>query len=92
MSQVYVQACKLWGLWPTTASDAAAAGEERRMRHHHYHCERNPGGFRRLVAENLERESREQTQREAAKLEGRSDNDAGYHPPTAGSGPSFDAS
>jgi hypothetical protein len=50
-----------------SASDVAA-DEERSMRHHHYHCERNPEGFRRLVAENLERKLREQTRREAAGL------------------------
>ena len=70
-SRVYVQGLKLWGLWPKTASEVAAADEEGRVRHHHYHCERNPDGFRRLVAENLERESREQIRREAASLKGR---------------------
>lgn len=77
MSQVYVQALKLKGLWPRTASEAAAADEERRMRHHHYHCERNPDGFRRLVAENFERESREQTHREASELKRRKGKIAG---------------
>lgn len=71
LSHIYTQALKLFGLWPTPASDVAAADEERRMRHHHYHCERNPDAFTRLVAENLERESREQTCREAASLKGR---------------------
>ena len=68
VSQLYIQALKLTGLWPKAASDLAAVDEERRMRHHHYHCERNPEGFRRLVAENVERESREQTQRDAEEL------------------------
>ena len=66
--QLYVQALKLMGLWPKTPADLAAADDERRMRHHHYHCELNPEGFRRLVAENLERESREQTRREVEEL------------------------
>jgi hypothetical protein len=38
------------------------------MRHHHYHCERNPEGFLRLKQENVERESREEIQREANSL------------------------
>ena len=70
LSQIYIQALKLLGLWPKSESDEATADEERSMRHHHYHCERNPDGFRRLVAENLERESREQTRREAEGLKG----------------------
>lgn len=68
LAQVYIQALKLLGLWPKSTSDVAAADEERRMRHHHYHCERNPDGFRRLVGENLDRESRERTHRDAASL------------------------
>ena len=38
------------------------------MRHHHYHCERNPEAFERLKRENIERETRDQTLREAAGL------------------------
>jgi hypothetical protein len=77
LSQVYIQGLKLYGLWPKTPSEIEAADEERRIRHHHYHCERNPDGFRRLVVENIERETREQTHREAAriKLSGRSGGD-----------------
>lgn len=68
LSQLYIHALKLTGLWPKTAADQAADEEQLRQRHHHYHCERNPEGFRRLVAENVERESREQTMREVAEL------------------------
>lgn len=35
VSQLYIQALKLTGLWPKAASDLATADEERRMRHHH---------------------------------------------------------
>jgi hypothetical protein len=68
LSQLYVHGLKLMGLWPKTAADQATEEEQQRVRHHHYHCERNPEGFRRLVAENFERESREQTMREVEEL------------------------
>jgi hypothetical protein len=29
--------------------------KERKMKHYYYHCERNPEGFRRLVAENIQK-------------------------------------
>ena len=68
ISQIYIQALKLLGRWPKTAFELAKGEEELRMRHHHYHCERNPEGFQRLVAENFDRESREKIRREAASL------------------------
>lgn len=78
LSQLYVHALKLMGLWPKTAADRATEEEQQRVRHHHYHCERNPEGFRRLVAENFERESREQTMREVEELRRAAENkDAG---------------
>lgn len=71
LSHVYIQALKLIGAWPKTVAEIVADDEERRMRHHHYHCERNTDGFRRLLAENIEREAREQTRREAESLKDR---------------------
>jgi hypothetical protein len=68
LTRAYIEALKLLGKWPKTDSDLAKEEEERRMRHHHYHCERNPEGFRRLKQENIERESREEIQREAESL------------------------
>jgi hypothetical protein len=68
LARAYVEALKLLGKWPKTDSELANEEEERRMRHHHYHCERNPEGFLRLKQENIERESREEIQREANSL------------------------
>jgi hypothetical protein len=42
--------------------------EEEEMRHHHYHCKKNPEAFILLRNENLEREAREHTQKEAESL------------------------
>jgi hypothetical protein len=68
LCQAYIAALKLLGKWPKTDSNLAKEEEERRMRHHHYHCERNPEGFLRLKQENIDRETREEIQREAAAL------------------------
>ena len=66
--QIYIQALKLLGRWPRTNADLVKAEEELRAKHHHYHCERNPEGVRRLVAENVERETRQKTHEEAERL------------------------
>jgi len=71
VTMAYIQWMKMLGKWPKTDMEISKEEEERRMHHHHYHCERNPEGFRRLVLENLERESREQIQSEVAALKGK---------------------
>jgi len=38
----------------TTSLSRNRKEKERKMKHYYYHCERNPEGFRRLIAENLE--------------------------------------
>jgi hypothetical protein len=77
LSRAYIEFMKLKGWWPKTDKDIADVEEERRMRHHHYHCERNPEGFDRLKRENIERESREAIQREAANLKAKRHDQAG---------------
>jgi len=62
------QAMKMLGYVGRSKCEKQKDAEELRMRHHHYHCERNPEGFMRLKAENLECEAREQTYREAEEL------------------------
>lgn len=77
LSKAYVAALRLWGMWPRSVSEMAAEDEQRRMRHHHYHCEENPEGFRTLVAENMKRESEEQTRRETDELKQQLSGEAG---------------
>ena len=36
----------------------------RKMNHYYYHCERNPKGFRRLIAENFEEDEKERVKKE----------------------------
>ncbi len=38
------------------------------MRHHHYHCTKNPEGFRRLLAENIDKEAAERIRKEDEEL------------------------
>ena len=64
------RAMKMLGYVDRSEREKKKAEEELQMRHHHYHCERNPEGFLRLKAENLERDAREQLQREAEELKG----------------------
>ena len=64
----YIEALKLLGWWAKTQAGLARESEDRKMRHHHYHCQRNPEAFERLKRENIERETRDQTLREAAGL------------------------
>jgi hypothetical protein len=63
-------ACKIWGLARATASERAEAERQRKMEHYYFHCERNPKGFARLMAENLEKDMRERIQKEAAEIKG----------------------
>lgn len=51
-----------------TKREAREAEKTRKMEHYFYHCERNPGGFLRLEAENFEQEARERTRSEAEAL------------------------
>jgi|SRR5690625_4608507 len=45
--------------------------KKRRMDHYYYQCEKNPAGFQRLVAENVEAEERDRIKREADELKRR---------------------
>jgi hypothetical protein len=63
-----MQALRLTGRLPKSASQAAKEAEELRMRHHHYHCERNPEAFDRLKIENFRREETERTKQQAEEL------------------------
>jgi len=63
-----VKGLKLTGRWKKSARELQREEDEREMQQHHYHCKLNPEGFRRLLAENLEREEREQIRREADAL------------------------
>jgi hypothetical protein len=66
------QAIQKWreimGLRRPSAREAEKAEKQRKMEHYYYHCERNPIGFAGLKAENLEKEIREETRKEAANL------------------------
>jgi len=46
--------------------------KERRMKHYYYHCERNPSGFQRIVAENFEQDEQARIKREADDLRNKS--------------------
>lgn len=40
----------------------------RKMNHYYYHCERNPKGFRRLIAENFEEDEKERIKKERESI------------------------
>lgn len=68
----------LWQAWRTwrkitgrskpSRAEAERAEKDRKMRHYYYHCERNPLGFQKLMAENLREDLRQRTRHEAAEL------------------------
>lgn len=62
------QALKLIGLWKPSHRECEAREMRDRTETYYQECERNPQGFQRLKMENLERETREQIQREAREL------------------------
>jgi len=66
--KAFVQLMKLLGKWPATRREQEESERKRRMEHYFWHCERNPEGFQRLMVENLDREVRERTAREARAL------------------------
>lgn len=68
VSKAVWEALKMLGYVSRSKREKRKDEEELRMKHHHYHCERNPEGFKRLKAENFERDTREQTHREAEEL------------------------
>lgn len=47
------------------------AEKQRKMEHYYHHCELNPNGFRELVSKNFERETIEETRKEAELLKRR---------------------
>lgn len=63
-----IQALRLTGHLPKSASQHQKEAEELRMRHHHYHCERNPEAFERLKVANFHREEIERTKAESLAL------------------------
>jgi hypothetical protein len=66
--QAYRTASGLYWRVEPSPSEKEKAEKELRMRHYFHHCERNPEGFARLKIENLEREARERTLKEAEAL------------------------
>lgn len=68
----------LWQAWRTwlkvsggsrpSPQELAKAAKTRKMEHFYYHCERNPIGFARLKAENLDKEISANARKEAAAL------------------------
>jgi hypothetical protein len=72
LGKAYLKAMELLGKRKKSPRDLENEDRERRMRHYFYHCERNPEGFMRLKAENLEREERAEIRREAAMLNAKS--------------------
>jgi hypothetical protein len=60
---------KLLGHVKTFRSEEEKADKQRKMDHYFYHCERNPDGFSRLMVENLERNIKERTRKEAEVLD-----------------------
>lgn len=66
--KAFVQLMKLLGKWPEGRKKKEQSERKRRMEHYFWHCERNPEGFQRLKFENFDREERERTAIEAAKL------------------------
>jgi hypothetical protein len=59
---------KLFGKFGISEKQRKKQIEEQTIRHHHYHCERNPEGFRKLVAENYESDERERIRKEAESI------------------------
>jgi len=59
---------RILGYLKPSASQTRKNAEELQKNHHHYHCIRNPLGFERLKAENLDKELRLKTIEEAKNL------------------------
>lgn len=66
--QAFHAARKLFWRVDPSKSEKERAEKELKMRHYFYHCESNPIGFSRLLAENFEREARERIVKEASAL------------------------
>jgi len=67
--KAFVQLMKLLGKWPVSRRAQEESERKPRMEHCFWHCERNPAGFQRLKMENVDREQRERTVREAEELQ-----------------------
>lgn len=67
-----IQVARLLGLLQPSAHARAERQKVERMEHYYEHCEKNPAGFARLMAENLDQEARERTRAEAEALLGES--------------------
>jgi len=62
------RALRLMGYIRPGEIEKAKEAELLRMRHHHYHCERNPDGFQRLLAESYDKDTKAETEREHSEL------------------------
>jgi hypothetical protein len=67
--------CKAWLAWQRLMGNIKISNREeeksekqRKMDHYFYHCERNPDAFSRLKVENIERDIKERTIKEANEL------------------------
>lgn len=68
LSKAAQQLLKLVGVWKPSRREQQSNEKRKRMEEYFEECERNPEGFARLKLENLEREAREQTRKEAREL------------------------
>lgn len=68
LGKAIIRALKMTGHFPKSVREKKKEAEELEMCHHHYHCKLNPEGFARLKIENFERETREDTRKEAEKI------------------------
>ncbi len=59
---------KILGVNKTSKKEMKEAEIERKKKHYLYHCERNPEGFLRLMAENFNQDNIDSTLKESEKL------------------------
>lgn len=59
---------KITGRWRKSKKEVQKEHENTKVKHHHYHCEKNPEGFRKLRAENIEQDAINRNQREVEGL------------------------
>ena len=62
--QAFRTARKLFGRAEPSKSEKEKSDKDLKMRHYFHHCERNPQGFARLMAENFDVEAKERTLKE----------------------------
>jgi hypothetical protein len=59
---------KYFGLWPKSKKEKVKEEENHLKDHYYYHCQLNPDGFKRLMNENLDKETMNRNIKEAAEL------------------------